>query len=360
MKSNKSKPKLVIRHATIKDIDGIQELSQRVYQDIPPYTRNVLRGQINHFPEGQFVAIYENKIVGYCASILVDGKTALSPHTWREVTGNGYGSTHIANGDYLYGMEVFVDPEYRGLRIGERFYSLRKELCKERRLKGIVFGGRLPLLHKHLEEVGSVENYIDEVSHKKIKDPILAFQLRQGFEIIGVLEKYLPSDKESLGYAAHLIWRNPAVKPKKTSGRNEQPTRTPDSVRVAVVQYAQRSIQSFEEFEHIVTYFVDVVADYHSDFVLFPELFTLQLLSIENEEMPPEKAIAQLTAYTRSIRNLFQQLAIKYNVNIIAGSTVPSRTLPLFAFGTARYTSSPRFTRPRANPTGGICRAATA
>ena len=57
--------------------------------------------------------------------------------------------------------------------------------------------------------------------------------------------------------------------------------RAPQTVRVAAVQYQLRAITSFEEFAQQIEYFVDVVADYKADFAVFPELFTLQLLSIE-------------------------------------------------------------------------------
>lgn len=129
---------------------------------------------------------------------------------------------------------------------------------------------------------------------KKLRDPVLEFQLRNGFEIIGVLKDYLPHDRDSMGYAAHLIWKNPTYD--KSSMRSGGVTPLPvNKVRVATVQYKQRRINSFKEFEKMVTYFVDVVSDYKSDFVVFPELFTMQLLSIENQQIPPHKAIATLS-----------------------------------------------------------------
>ena len=157
-----------------------------------------------------------------------------------------------------------------------------------------------------------------------IKDPTFSFQERQGFEFVKAIPKYLPEDEESLGYAALSVWRNPEVG-EGSEGPNEPNSRTSGTVRVATVQYQQRGIHSFEEFEQIVTYFVDAVSDYKADFVLFPELFTLQLLSIENETVPPELAIDHLTDYTERIRELFHKLAIKFNVNIIAGSH-PTKT----------------------------------
>jgi predicted amidohydrolase/GNAT superfamily N-acetyltransferase len=321
MNKNRSKKKagLIVRNAKTDDIDGILQLIAKVYPDFPPYTPNMLRGQINSFPEGHFIAQADHSIVGYSASIILDEKKALSKHTWREITGSGFGSTHDLDGDYLYGYEVCVDPQYRGVKIGQRFYQARKELCKFWRLKGIVFGGRIPRLAGKINKVGSVEEYVKQVQAKKLRDPVLSFQLRNGFEVIGILDNYLSSDKDSLGYAIHLLWKNPEH-PHEMEQRQTKRKRPKETVRLAAVQYQQRAIRSFDEFVQIVTYFVDVVADYQSDFVLFPELFSLQLLSIENEQVQPHKAIEKMSQYTDDFKDFFYKLAIKYNINIIAGS----------------------------------------
>jgi predicted amidohydrolase len=86
------------------------------------------------------------------------------------------------------------------------------------------------------------------------------------------------------------------------------------------VQYQQRRIGSFEEFATHVEYFTDIAADYNADFVAFPELITLQLLSIENEELSPVETIRKLSHYTPQVKELFSHLAVHYNINIIAGS----------------------------------------
>lgn len=320
MPNNKKKPRLIIRNATLEDVPNIIEVATRVYVGMPPYPVAMIRGQINNYPQGHFVALVDDKIVGYCATIRVSGKEALKPHSWREMTGGGFGTTHEALGDFLYGYEIFVDPDYRRFKIGQRFYNERKKLCKYLRLNGIVFAGRIPNLEKKIKQVGSVERYIDLVKQKKLRDPVLSFQIKNGFEVIGVLKDYLPHDKQSLGFGVHLVWRNPAfsdLKKEKVSGTslNYQP-----NVRVAAVQYKQRKIANFEEFEHLVAYFVDVVSDYRCDFVLFPELFTLQLLSIENEKIPPHVAIEKMSKYSDQLKELFYRLALKYNINIIAGS----------------------------------------
>lgn len=317
-----AKASLIIRNAKISDVKDVQELSAKIYRWSAPYSKEVLKAHVKNFPEGQFVAEFNGKVVGYCACIIVDEELALRPHTWREITGGGYASTHNPMGDILYGMEIFIDPNMRGKRIGDRLYRKRKDLCREYRLKGIVFGGRLPNLHKKIKKAGSVEKYIELVKSKSLRDPVLGFQLRQGFEVIGVLQDYLTNDPESLGYATHFLWRNPEIAQETSVAKNSQKKGKvlEGTIRLATVQYKQRGIKSFEDFKNIVEYFVDVVADYRSDFVLFPELFTLQLLSIENEAVSPDKAILELTKYTDKLNAFFTDLAIRYNVNIIAGS----------------------------------------
>jgi predicted amidohydrolase/GNAT superfamily N-acetyltransferase len=310
--------KLVIRRATLADIPALQELVRKAYPSFKPYSADQLRGHLNHFPEGAIAAEYEGRIVGYCASLRMD-EDALKPHTWREITGNGYGSTHEPDGDYLYGYEVCVDPDYRGLHIGERLYAARRKLCTDLHLKGIVFGGRIPGLGKHFDAVGSAEEYVKRVNKRALRDPVMTFQLRNGFESLGVLPDYMPSDTASMGYASHMLWRNPA-REKKATPAGRSPSRRPATVRVAAVQYLQRRIRSFDEFAQIVSYFVSTVADNKSDFVVFPELFTVQLLSLDSGSLKPRKAMQRLTAYTARYRALFESLAIKYNVNIVAGS----------------------------------------
>ena len=319
MKDAKRKHSLFIRLAGIKDLSEIKDLSQKVYPEMGGYKDTQLLGQLNHFPEGQFVAEYNGKVIGYCASIIVEKSKALRQHTWRQVTGNGYCSTHDPKGEYLYGVDVFVDPEYRKMRVGERLYKARQNLCKKLRLKGIVFAGRMPLFTKKRKQFATPEEYLEAVLQRKVRDPTLNFQLRQGYQILGILREYLPADFHSAGYAIHMIWENP----KEAAEERIQRARTSvysKTVRVAVVQYMQRSIHSFEEFASIISYYIDVAHDYRCDFLLFPELFTFQLLSIHREKISPGKAIEQLAESTEKIKALFTERAVTSNVNIIAGS----------------------------------------
>ncbi|APG62833.1 carbon-nitrogen hydrolase [Sphingorhabdus lutea] len=320
-----SQARLEVRQALLSDIPEISSLVKRVYKGMPPYTRAELRGQINNFPEGQFVAILDDKVVGYCACSRLKEKLALANHSWNRITGNGLGSRHIPNGEWLYGYEMCVDPKQRGVRIGRRLYDARRTLAERLDLRGIVFGGRMPGLRRAIKTKKATDpiDYLEKVKSNKLRDPVIGFHLSNGFEPQGVLKKYLPEDDDSMGFASHMVWRNPydnADEPKKF-----RIPRDVENVRLATVQLQARAVKDFDEFINNVKYFVDVAADYEADFVVFPELFTLMLLSSEQKELKPHEAIEALSEYTPRIRQSLSDMAMKYNINIIGGSH-PTRT----------------------------------
>jgi predicted amidohydrolase len=90
-------------------------------------------------------------------------------------------------------------------------------------------------------------------------------------------------------------------------------------VRIATTQYLLRPVRDFEEFAQQVTFFVESAADYKSHFVLFPEFFTMQLLSYMREE-DPARAVRRLAELTPHYEALFRDLAIRHEIYIIGGT----------------------------------------
>ncbi|MEO9129829.1 MAG: GNAT family N-acetyltransferase, partial [Sphingomonas sp.] len=281
------------------------------------------RGQINNFPAGQFVAVLDHGVVGYCASSRIDEAIALSPHDWETISGNGFGSRHDPTGDWLYGLEMAVDPSCRGLRIGKRLYEARRTLAERLELRGIVFAGRMPGYRRARAKVDGPEDYLAQVQAGKLRDQVIGFQLSNGFKPIGVLKGYLPKDTASEGFAVHMVWRNPYVDPNEPLAFRVP--RDVESVRLATVQFQARAVANFDEFIRNVEYFVDVASDYRADFVVFPELFTLSLLSFETNKLSPMEAIDRLTEHSAPLVAELSRMALRYNVNIIGGSH-PTRT----------------------------------
>lgn len=315
-----TKPKLFIRLAKPNDAEEIAALGRRVYAPDPALDARMIRGQIHNFPDGQFVAEYDGRIVGHCATFIVPESIGLAPHNWVEITGNGFASRHDGDGDFLYGMEVVVDPEYRRLRIGQRLYRARIALCQDLNLKGIIFGGRMPGYRRRKKQYPNAMDYVRAVQAREVRDTTINFHLSNGFEPVGVLENYDEDDKNSCGHATHMVWRNPKLPDDAPSDRPKSEVGPRESVRVATVQFQMRGISSKDEFRRQVEYFIDVASDYNSDFVIFPENFTLQLLSLEANALQPKEGMEKISTYKDWFVQFMSGYAVSYNINIIGGT----------------------------------------
>ena len=299
----------------MEDYDEIRDVMKDVYAHMPNayWKENHIRSLIEKFPEGQ-VGIKVDNVLAACAlSIVVDYSKYDDKHTYREITGAYTFNTHTIEGDKLYGIDVFVSPKFRGLRLGRRLYDYRKELCEKLNLKGIVFGGRIPNYHQYSATM-SPRQYIDNVRNKEIHDPVLDFQMSNDFHPMRVLKGYLEGDKESQEYAVLLEWDNVYYE-KKSESANIKKT----VIRLGLIQWQMRLYKDFEELMQQAEYFIDAVSGYRADFALFPEFFNAPLMSEYNHLSEPE-AIRQLATFTEVITKRFSELAISYNINIITGS----------------------------------------
>lgn len=316
-----NKKKIVIRRSTYHDTPRINEIVKACYPGVAPYPEDALRAQINHFPEGQFVVEYEGALVGFCSTFIISEKAGLKAHTWKEITGSGFASRHDPQGDFLYGMDICVDPKYRGKKIGERLYQKRRQLCQELGLKGIIFGARIPGFGKKKKTYPTPEEYVEAVESKIIRDPTISFQMNHDFYPVMILSDYLPSDKESLGYAVLMRWDNPLIDDstaKSVLYHEDQK----DNVRICTINFEQRKINSFEEFQSILEYFIGVASEYDCDFVVFPEFVTMSLLSIVNEKLGPVQSLENLGQFTEPFIKFMNEAAVRYNVNIIGGTHI--------------------------------------
>jgi len=268
---------------------------------------------IKQFPEGQVVIKVNGQIAGCALSIIIDYQKYDNRHTYKEITGNYTFNTHTNDGDVLYGIDIFIKPEFRGLRLGRRLYDYRKELSERLNLKGVAFGGRIPNYHKYASEM-SPKEYIEKVRIKEIHDPVLNFQVSNDFHPSKILKNYLEGDKASNDYAVLLEWDN--IYYEKQS---KKAAITKKVVRLGLIQWQMRPYKDLDELMHQVEYFVDAVSGYRCDFALFPEFFNAPLMA-ENNHLSEPDALKELAKLTSTIVQKFSELAISYNINIISGS----------------------------------------
>jgi len=306
--------KVIIRNIEREDFDKIIALQYICFPNMSPWKLDQLESHIRIFPEGQICVELDGEIIGSCSSLIVNFDEYLDQHTYSEITDKGYIRNHNPRGGNLYGMEVMVHPDFRRMKIGRRLYEARKRLAEQLNLKSIIVGGRIPGYH-HYSVKMSPREYAEEVLQQNIYDPVLTFQMMNGFTLKRIITNYLSDDADSENYAALLEWNNIEYKPSinKTHYKMSFP------VRICVIQYMMKKIDSFDEFATQCEHYVDVASDYKSDFAVFPENFTMQLLSFLDERSP-SLAIRKLSTYTTNYVELFSELAVKYNVNIVGGS----------------------------------------
>jgi predicted amidohydrolase/GNAT superfamily N-acetyltransferase len=307
--------RLRLRNLQLTDYPDVQRIMDRVYRGLGgAWTRKQFAAQINRFPEGQIGLEDNGRIVAAAISMVVEYERFGDRHRYSDITSNGFLTNHDPNGDVLYGVDIFVDPDYRGMRLGRRLYDARKELCRSLNLRAIIAGGRMPGYAEYADRLRP-EEYIEQVKRREIYDPILSFQLANDFHVRRVMTGYLPEDEDSQAYATLLQWDNIFYEAKRTPLIGGHKT----TVRVGAVQWQMRRVTSFDELMTNIEFFVDAMAGYQCDFILFPEFFNAALLAQFNQEDPAE-AMRGLAQYTGEIVEAMSRLAVSYNINVIAGS----------------------------------------
>jgi predicted amidohydrolase len=92
------------------------------------------------------------------------------------------------------------------------------------------------------------------------------------------------------------------------------------TARVACVQYGLSAPASYGAFEDRVARFVGIAASYAADFVVFPEMFTLELLTIAHRDLPATQAVAALDTYTARVKATFAELAKRHRLHLVGGT----------------------------------------
>jgi len=304
-----------IHFLTEADYPELREAMIASYPMMQEYiwTKEQIYSLISLFPEGQVALKVNGQFAGCALSIRLDSEVTDRNHTYREITGNYTFKTYRPDGNILYGIDVFIKPELRGLRLGRRLYDYRKELCEKLNLKGIVFGGRIPNYHQHAGELTPKE-YIRKVRDREIHDPVLNFQLSNDFHPMRILKGYLEGDKASGEYAVLLEWDNIYYEEKSLS-----PVSIKKSARVGLIQWQMRLYKNIDELIQQAEFFIDAVSGYRADFALFPEFFNAPLMADYNH-LSEADAIRNLAHHTQYIVRKFSEFSIAYNINIISGS----------------------------------------
>ncbi|MEX1025767.1 MAG: GNAT family N-acetyltransferase [Planctomycetota bacterium] len=305
---------IILRQLTMEDFDELVAMQSVCFPGMQNWGREQIQSQLQRFPEGQIVIEIDGRIAASSSSLVVDFEDYSAWHDWKVLSDNGSIRNHDPEGDTLYGIEIMVHPDFRGLKLARRLYAARRELARRFNLARSIVGGRIPNYHLYQDRM-SAREYAEKVIDGGLYDPVLTTQTANGFVLKQLIPNYFPADTDSCGYATFLEWTNLDYVADPT--RRYQRV---SNVRLASVQYHMRSLGSFEEFFAQCEFFVDAASDYKADFIVFPELFTTQMLSFMERTQRPQEAARALAELTPRYLETFTRMAIEYNVNIVGGS----------------------------------------
>ncbi|MCY4464690.1 MAG: GNAT family N-acetyltransferase [Chloroflexi bacterium] len=176
------------------------------------FTSDDILAHIERFPRGQFVAIRTSgpgagHAVGMAATMRTARPPTASMLPWIEAIGDTRLVAHEPAGDWLYGAEMAVRPNYRRQGIGTGLYRVRFDLVRSLNLRGWYAVGMLMGYHKYADSM-NVREYGQRVIERQITDPTVTMQMNRGFRAVSVVTDY--DDEPQAGNAGVLIiWENP-------------------------------------------------------------------------------------------------------------------------------------------------------
>ena len=204
-----------VRREHVAELEALQRLVFPTLTDAELFTADKYLRHIQLFPEGQFVALKRIeghlKVIGAASAYRTNFDFDHPDHTFQEAIADGWLTNHDPQGEWLYGVDMSVHPDFRRMGVGSRLYAARTALVKNLNLRGEIAGGMLPGYAAHRHEM-TVEEYVRGVVTGRVKGMPLAMQLRNGFRVKGILRDHI-TDPRSNNCAALIVRENPDYNP---------------------------------------------------------------------------------------------------------------------------------------------------
>lgn len=194
---------VTIRSMRIDDAPALEALQRVVFPRLAPaelITAPKYRRHVEVFPHGQFVAEAAGRIVGATSSMRC--ALTVAEHTYLEISDNLWIGTHDPAGPWLYGLDIGIDPAWRGAGIARLLYRARQDLVRRLGLLGQFTVGMLNG-YEAVSDRMSLEVYYDAVVSGQMSDPTISVQMAIGFEPRGLVPDYL--DDPTCGNAGVLL-----------------------------------------------------------------------------------------------------------------------------------------------------------
>jgi len=150
--------------------------------------------------------------VGAASSLVVRWTDGGAVPTWKGLTGEGSFITHDPQGNTLYGAELFVDGTRRGSSVARALLQALRRSSRKLNLRRVVTTERLAG-YADADPSMTPARYAMRIVWGDVADAAMGLRMSMGFQYCGVLQGFLPEDRDSLGNAALLAWLNPLYAP---------------------------------------------------------------------------------------------------------------------------------------------------
>jgi GNAT superfamily N-acetyltransferase len=192
----------------VEQLEAIQRVSFPTLAEDEIITAAHYAAHIKRFPEGQFAVVTQAGKVVACST---DFRTKVDfdnfEHRYIDAVDHNWLGNHDPAGDWLYGADIGVLPEYRRRGLGRMLYEARRNLIRRLNLRGHVAGGMLKGYGQYKEQM-PVEEYVAKVIAGELIDPTVSVQLKVGFKVYGIIQNYV-NDPSCDHKAAFIVWHNP-------------------------------------------------------------------------------------------------------------------------------------------------------
>ena len=222
----KSAPSVTYVQIAVEHAQALEELEHLCFPTVDPSdltSAATILQQCERFPEGGFVVMDGDRAVGFAMGIFVDFDLDDYQHHIDDAVGPTGADLHDPHGEWYYGTDIVVHPDYRGLGIGRRLYELRKDLVRRYNRAGIIAGGVIPGFADHKHEM-TADEYVQKVAAGELFDPTLSFQISNGFEARGAIAGYM-KDEAVDDYASFIVWHNPVLDPERLAAERKDAQR---------------------------------------------------------------------------------------------------------------------------------------
>ena len=196
---------IIIAPTLPEHAEELEELQRVVFPDLADDERFKAphyRKHMELFPEGQFVALDGEQVVGTTTAIRQSFDFDHPHHRFIDVIDGGWLTSHDPQGEWLYGMDIGTHPDYRRRGIARALYAARHDTVRRLGLRGQVTVGMLNGYHRYRDEM-TIDEYFTKVKAGEISDPTVSTQQSVGFEIRVLVKDYL--DDPTCGNAGALI-----------------------------------------------------------------------------------------------------------------------------------------------------------